>query len=288
MPLPDHYSSPQHLPFNQTALATEFSLESPERDPGGAGAWVLLHGGELLVTDGPAPALPEGALPPVAGGEPVYIGRYRGQPCRALALPREAPLPAGLHGESLLAADPALSLPLMSLAGTAGQILHWLKNSRFCDRCGGGTMPVPGGWGRRCDACGYTHFPHIHPCIIVLVRRGSELLLTRKAEWPQGRYSLVAGFLDVGECLEEAVHREVLEETGVRVSNVRYVGSQCWPFPSQLMAGFVADYAGGELRVEEAELEDARWFSIDALPALPPKRSIARYILDHFGTPGGA
>jgi NAD+ diphosphatase len=92
----------------------------------------------------------------------------------------------------------------------------------------------------------------------------------------------VAGFLDFGECLEEAAAREVLEETGVRVKNIRYVGSQCWPFPSQLMAGFVAEYDGGEVVVEEKELEDARWFPVDALPLMPPRRSIARYILDNF------
>jgi NAD+ diphosphatase len=114
------------------------------------------------------------------------------------------------------------------------------------------------------------------------VRREGEVLLTRKAEWPEGRYSLVAGFVDFGECLEETVDREVEEETGVRVKDIRYVGSQCWPFPSQLMAGFTAEYAGGEVRVEEKELEDARWFPVTELPGMPPRRSIARFILDHY------
>jgi NAD+ diphosphatase len=229
--------------------------------------------------------LPDGSASPVEapGREPVYLGRYRGRPCRALAISRQATLPAGLRPEGLLAAEPVLSPALLSLGGTAGQVLHWLRGGRYCDRCGAQTEPMPGEWGRRCVSCGYAHFPHIHPCVIVLVRRGSELLLTRKADWPPGRYSLVAGFLDFGECLEEAVHREVLEETGVRVAGVRYIGSQCWPFPSQLMAGFVADYAGGEVVVDRTELEDARWFPQDALPTLPPRRSIARYILDNFG-----
>jgi len=283
MPFPDRYPSPQHLPFNRTALAAEFELESPDRDPGGAGVWVLLRSGELLVTDTPQATLPEGVLPAGDAARAVYIGRHLGRPCRALKLSPELALPAGLRSENLLAAQPGLSLALLSLAGTAGSILHWLGNSRHCARCGAATVPMPGEWGRTCSSCGYAHFPHIHPCVIVLVRRGRELLLTRKAGWPPGRYSLVAGFLDFGECLEEAVAREVREETGVTVSNVRYVGSQSWPFPSQLMAGFVADYVAGEVVVETTELEDARWFSIDALPLLPPKRSIARYILDHFG-----
>lgn len=104
--------------------------------------------------------------------------------------------------------------------------------------------------------------------------------MTRKQEWPPGRYSLVAGFLDFGESLEECAIREVREETGIEIENVRYVGSQNWPFPAQLMAGFVADYAGGEIKVDISELEDARWFAFDALPSLPPKRSIARHIID--------
>ncbi len=285
MPLPDCYSSPVHLPFNRTAMAGDFQLETPDRDPGGPGTWVLLRGSDLIVTPGTTPELPTGSRLPVSdpGQEPVYLGRYRGQPCRALAIDRQAGLPDGFSAESLLAAQPTLSLSLLSLGGMAGQILHWLRGSRWCDRCGGACVPLPGEWGRHCPACNYAHFPHIHPCVIVLVRRGDEVLLTRKAEWPAGRYSLVAGFLDFGECLEEAVVREVEEETGVRVGNLRYVGSQSWPFPSQLMAGFVADYEGGEVVVEKTELEDARWFRNNELPLLPPKRSIARYILDKFG-----
>jgi NAD+ diphosphatase len=108
------------------------------------------------------------------------------------------------------------------------------------------------------------------------------VLLTRKAEWPPGRYSLVAGFLDFGESLEECAIREVREETGIGIKNVRYVGSQNWPFPAQLMAGFVADYASGGIKVDPDELEDARWFHVDALPSLPTKRSIARHIIDTF------
>ncbi len=240
MPLPESFPSPLHLPFNATALAADFRLESPDADPGGPGCWVLLRGSELLVAAGSEPVLPHGELPVTgaAGHTPVFLGRYRGLPCRALAIARDTEIPPGLAAESLLATDPLLSTALLSLGGVAGQILHWQQGSRFCAQCGARTIAMSSEWGRRCSACNYSHYPHIHPCVIVLIRRGRELLLTRKTEWPAGRYSLVAGYLDFGECLEEAVHREVLEETGVRVNNVRYIGSQSWPFPSQLMAGF--------------------------------------------------
>jgi NAD+ diphosphatase len=286
-PLPESFPSPVHLPFNSHSLQDRFQPGTPDADPGGAeGLLVLLRGSELLAA-GPVGdlRLPRGPLEKItgeSGSPPLYLGTWEGEPCRALALPREKPVPEGLSAESLLAAEPNLPISLLTLGGTAGQILHWEKNSRFCARCGGPLERIPGQWGKKCPACAYSHFPHIHPCAIVLVRREGEVLLTRKAEWPEGRYSLVAGFLDFGECLEEAVDREVLEETGVRVKDIRYVGSQCWPFPSQLMAGFTAEYAGGEVRVEEKELEDARWFPVRELPALPPRRSIARFILDHY------
>jgi NAD+ diphosphatase len=281
-PLPDSFPSPLHLPFNGACLQGKFSLSAPNCDPGGAGFWLVLRGSELVVTE--SLRLPEGNLPGElfsAPSDPLYIGNWQGRPCRALTLPGEHPLPAGFTAESLLATEPGLSIELLTLGGVAGQILHWERGSRFCARCGGEMERVADVWGRRCRGCDYDHYPHIHPCVIVLVRRGGEVLLTRKAVWPPGRYSLVAGFLDFGECLEEAVVREVLEETGVLVNNVRYVGSQNWPFPSQLMAGFLADYVGGEVVVEEKELEDARWFPVTALPVLPPKRSIARYLLDN-------
>lgn len=288
-PLPQYYPSPRHLPFNSESLKNDFILETPERTPkDDVGAWVLLQGTRLvLYEDSGGPALPLGKLPDFAaatGRTPVFIGTWKGSACTAMALPGSLELPPGYVFENILSSEPCIGIELLSLAGVAGQILHWEKNSRFCSRCGGTLNRLPGEWGKTCHQCDYAHFPHIHPCVIVIVRRKGEVLLTRKAAWPEGRYSLVAGFLDFGECLEEAVAREVREETGVEIDNVRYIGSQAWPFPSQLMAGFVADWAEGEIVVEEAELEDARWFGVDDLPALPPKRSIARYLIDTFAT----
>lgn len=278
MSLPTGYHSALQLPFNRTCLDERLQLTSPDADPGGSGVWLAVRGGDLLVA-GPRewPVLPEGSF---GWGDGLYLGSWDGRPCRLARIKKDDPLPDGLHPENLLAAEPALPIELLSLGGLARMVLHWERHSRCCPACGAVLERLPGEWGKRCPACAAMLFPQVAPCAIVLVRRPGEVLLTRKPEWAPNRYSLVAGFLEFGECLEEAAAREVLEETGVRVANVRYLGSQCWPFPSQLMAGFVADWAGGEVVVDTRELADARWFPVDALPDLPPKRSIARYILD--------
>lgn len=280
--LPSSFASPLYLPFNAECLRANFSPAAPEADPGGEGVWVVLRGNELLLPVTSAPTLPAGPLPPIGAAPSLFIGFWDGLPCRVLLLPGDGEVPAGWSAESLLVPEPRLPIELLTLGGTASQILHWEKSSRFCPACGGGTARLPGQWGKRCHTCGGDRYPHVAPCAIVLVHRPGELLLVRKAIWPPGRYGLVAGFLDLGECLEETAAREVFEETGIRIRNLRYVGSQCWPFPSQLMAGFTAEYAGGEVQVAENELEDARWFPVDALPALPPRRSIARYLLDNY------
>jgi NAD+ diphosphatase len=280
-----YFSSPLHLPFNSSCLHEHFRHGTPDQEPGGPGYWVLLRGSELLLqqhADGVQ--LPYGVRSPdwpLLIGE-VFIGRWKGAPCRLLNWPEDIPLAEGLVPCQLRDWGTSLPIELLSLGGLANQIWHWESNSCFCSRCGGPMVRLPHEWGKRCEACAAVHFPHIHPCAITLVRRPGEVLLTRKAEWPDGHYSLVAGFVNFGECLEETAVREIAEETGVRVKNLQYVGSQCWPFPTQLMAGFIADYAGGELVVDYGELADARWFSVDALPLMPPRRSISRYILDNY------
>lgn len=283
--LPDSYIHPIHLPFNYEPMRARFQLQTPDRDPGGAGFWVVLQKSKVLVVNGPQGLeLPLADKVPVSQvvSAPIFFGFWDGRPCRVVRLGRDGTFPNGATVVDIMANDPGLEIDLLSLIGTAGQILHWDRIGQYCSLCGSEMERMADEWGQKCAKCGHAHFPHIHPCIIVAVSRGDELLLARKPEWAPNRYSLVAGFLDFGECLEEAVVREVREETGIEVSNIRYVGSQSWPFPSQLMAGFTADYAGGEIVVEEKELEDVRWFKADALPNLPPKRSISRFLIDAF------
>jgi NAD+ diphosphatase len=276
--LPEYYASTLDLPFNRACLDSQFDLQSPTEDPGGRGYGLLLRGNLLLVEKTQSCIkLPYGEW---GGDSSIYLGLWQGKPCRLVTLDAGSLLPEGLEPFGLLEDKPLLPIELLSLGGLGRMVLHWQARSSFCGYCGQPTDWMSGEWGRKCSSCSSHSFPAIHPCAIVLVRRPGQILLTRKAEWAPNRYSLVAGFQEFGESLEETAMREIAEETGIVANNVRYVGSQCWPFPSQVMVGFVADYVSGEIKVETTELEDARWFSVDDLPALPPKRSIARYILD--------
>ena len=276
--LPEYYASTMHLPFNRACLDNQLVLQSPGEDTGGPGYGVLLRDNKMLaVKDPDSIKLPHGEW---TNCPTLYLGRWQGRPCRLVDLDSGRELPENLEGFGLLDEKPQLSIELLSLGGMGRMIQHWQERSRFCGYCGQPTDWLSGEWGRTCDSCGKHAFPAIHPCAIVLVTRPGEVLLTRKPEWAPNRYSLVAGFQEFGESLEETAIREIAEETGVVANNVRYVGSQSWPFPSQVMVGFVADYVEGEVTVDTTELADARWFYIDDLPGLPPKRSIARYILD--------
>jgi NAD+ diphosphatase len=168
------------------------------------------------------------------------------------------------------------------LAGRAVQIVAWDRDHRYCGRCGGETLRTPGQLERSCPRCGLAHYPRLAPAVIVRVTDGDRILLARSSRLPTGMYSTLAGFVEPGETLEETVAREVREEVGIEVRNLRYFGSQPWPFPNSLMIGFTADYAGGELRLQESEIADAGWYTAGALPQIPPRISIARALIDDF------
>lgn len=275
-----------NLPFNYSSIKNEFEFFTAGADElSPDGTWVIIQANSVIVEQSNSGLmLPSGTLPEwlTPQQNPVFIGLWRKKPLWGITVSGSLPLKPPYLAANFNAVDELMDIQALTLAGLAKQILHWERQSRHCPRCGAQTEPIAAGRGKLCVSCNTEHFPHIHPCAIVLVKRGNELLLTRKAEWAPGRYSLVAGFLDMGESLEECAIREVREETGIDITNVRYVGSQNWPFPAQLMAGFVADYAGGEIVVDRHELDDARWFRVDALPELPPSRSIARWIIDNF------
>ena len=169
------------------------------------------------------------------------------------------------------------------LAGRASQLVDWYKSHRFCGTCG--TRTIHHGSERTlvCDHCSLDFFPRISPCVIMLVTKGDQMLLAQSSRFKSNFYSCLAGFIEIGETPEQTVHREVKEEVNLQVKNVRYISSQSWPFPSQLMLGFLAEYDSGEIFPEPSEIADARWFDIDSLPNVPSEKiSVAGKLIGTF------
>jgi NAD+ diphosphatase len=213
----------------------------------------------------------------------IELGALDGVPCRAVELSPDEPLPRGTVLRGLRALHGVLDAGDFRRAVRAVQIVEWDRSHQFCGRCGHATERVPGEFARACPVCAVPEYPRLSPAVIVRIERGDEILLARGPATPPGMYSTLAGFVEPGESLEEAVVREVREEVGVELADVRYFGSQPWPFPHSLMIGFTASYAGGELTPQEGEIEHAAWFTPHAMPAVTPSRiSIARALIDDW------
>ena len=170
---------------------------------------------------------------------------------------------------------------LFYLAGRALQIVEWSENHQFCGRCGSPTQDHKSDRAK-VGSCGLISYPRLSPSIIVLITRGDEMLLARNANWPNGMYSTLAGFVEAGESIEQTVHREVFEEVGIKIKNLRYFSSQSWPFPNSLMLGFHAEYLDGEIRIQEEEIADARWFHYKEMPNKPAMMSISGWLIDDY------
>ena len=209
----------------------------------------------------------------------LYLGSLGGQACWAAELVEETP-PAGLAWAGLRSLFSVLEDAHFALAGRALQLLQWDRDHRFCGRCGTPTVPRAEERARACPACGLSAYPRVAPAVMALIKRGRELLLARSPHFPNGMYSALAGFVEPGETLEQCLAREVAEEVGVTVANLSYFASQPWPFPHSLMIAFVCDWAGGEIRTEDPEIEAANWFDVLQLPKIPSKISIARRLID--------
>jgi NAD+ diphosphatase len=208
-----------------------------------------------------------------------HIGDADGAPCRTAEIEGDAP--DGWTFAGLRTLFSVLPEPLFRVAGRALMVLDWDRSHRFCGRCGTPTRAKEGERARECPACGELAYPRISPAIIVAVTRGDRLLLVRHHRFAQ-RFTVVAGYVEPGETLEECVHREVREETGLEISEPRYFANQPWPFPHSLMVGFTAEHVSGEIVVEPSELIEGGWFSADALPPVPDKVTIARRLIDAF------
>jgi NAD+ diphosphatase len=250
--------------------------------PDGPALWLLFHGPDLLMLADGAPALLAGTTAAPDGidlGESFLIGALDGQACLVGLLPPDVTPPSGFQALGLRGVLAHGDAELAALASYAVHLVHWNGISRFCSVCGRPLNQLTdASWGRGC-ANGHTLYPPVSPATIALIHDGDRVLLTSKPGWGK-RYSLVAGFVEPGETLEECVAREVREEVGVDVTDIRYISSQPWPFPQQLMVGFFARYAGGQVAVDTTELADAAWFTRETLPELPPPYTISRQIIE--------
>ena len=241
----------------------------------------VFRGNELLLSE--EATLPEpGALRwlglPAARYQPVGLlgGRY----CRAAWIEADTEALPAHEWRGLRSLFGVFDESLMAVAGRAFQIADWARSHRFCGVCGSATQQVEGERCMRCPSCGHSAYPRISPAMMVLVKHGDAILLARHTHSPAAFYTALAGFLEAGESAEEAVHREVFEEVGLKVKDVRYFGSQPWPFPHSLMIAFTAEYVSGEIRVDEKEIAEARWFGPgDEMPRIPHAVSIAASLI---------
>jgi len=269
-------------------MAEDSSTLSAKSARGGqAGAfWCVVSRHKLLVAmDTDAAAIPFGEGLDRWGLVPLrqhYVGALRGFSCHGVEVSDKTPAPQGMAFVGLWSLYGLLEEDSFKVALTAMHLVEWDRTSQFCGRCGARTELRREERAKECTACGAIVFPRISPAVIVLIERGDRVLLARASHFPEGMHSVVAGFVEPGESLEETVSREIEEETGILVEDVRYFGSQPWPFPDSLMIGFTARYASGEIRIDGKEIVDAGWFSVDDLPEIPGKVSIARKLIDWF------
>ncbi|HVV68404.1 MAG TPA: NAD(+) diphosphatase [Gammaproteobacteria bacterium] len=213
-----------------------------------------------------------------------YLGVYDNTHCFVAEVAENSISPESMAFQHLRQSYEALSdnEDLFLLASRAKQILLWDKSTRFCGYCGQETTLSTTERAKTCSHCNAVFYPHVAPVILVRIHRQKQLLLARSPHFTKGIYSVLAGFVEPGESAEQTVVREVFEEVGIKIKNIQYFGSQPWPFPSNLMLAFTAEYESGEIVIDNIEIEDAGWFSVDQLPELPKKLSLSRKLIDDF------
>ena len=211
-----------------------------------------------------------------------YLGTLDGSPCYSSEIADDAIAPEGMFFRGLRELFGLIDTDLFGIAGRAFQTVNWDRTHQYCGRCGTPTETKSDERAKACPKCELIHYPRISPAIIVAVMKENRILLARNARFPFKFYSVLAGFVEVGETFEECVKREVKEEVGIKVKNITYFGSQPWPFPNSLMVGFTADYDSGKIKIDETEIQEAGWFTAHDLPLLPTKISIARRLIDWF------
>jgi NAD+ diphosphatase len=248
--------------------------------------WFVFHEGRLLIkADDEDQLIPNARELTESNIAPIhkqYLGKLDGHPCYAAELAYNGAVPHGFELEGVRRLFSRLEEEMIWVAGRANQLVDWSQSHKFCGRCGHATEDKQKERAKICPECGLINYPRVSPAIIVAVIKDHQILLGSNRRFKGGFYSVLAGFAEPGESLEECVAREVNEEVGIALKNIRYFGSQPWPFPNSLMVGFIADYAGGRIKVDKSEIVKAAWFSAQNLPPIPPKISIARHLIDWF------
>ncbi|MGC1216141.1 MAG: NAD(+) diphosphatase [Phormidesmis sp.] len=298
LPLNLPLSSPLNLPLSSPLnppLLNPFAISDsfhPATAPIAAMAsaldtlWFIAQGSSIVVTETEdEPSVPQAVAIEAAGMMPVrsqFLGYLHNRPCIAVALAEPMALPTGYRLCSLRSLYGELNEDLFAIAARTVQIIEWDRTHQYCGQCATPTIQLPHQRVKRCSRCNLRQYPQLSPAVIMLIYRGDEVLLARAPRFRAGLYSVLAGFVEPGESLEETVAREVREEVGIEIKNIRYFGSQPWPFPKSLMMGFIAEYDSGALILDPVEIEAADWFPKHSLPPVPGPLSIARKLIDWF------
>jgi NAD+ diphosphatase len=252
----------------------------------GPGWWFVVRDSDVLVrTETGSESFPHLTDPTELGLRAPhrhYLGLLDGRPCHVAALAEAETPPDGWTLAGLRSLFGRVEDTTFWVAARAVQIAEWDRNHRFCGHCGSPTHLRAGERAMECLQCGLTAFPRVAPAVIVLIERGDEVLLARSHRFTGEIYSVIAGFVEPGETLEQAAAREIMEEVGLRVKNLRYFGSQPWPFPHSLMVAFTCEYAEGEIRIEPKEIAEAAWFRHDRMPRIPGAMSVARRLIEAY------
>jgi NAD+ diphosphatase len=261
------------------------STEGPARKTDSAYWFVFQERKMLVIANTSTSPIPRIADVRDIGLKPIreiYLGSLNGTHCYAAEVEVSSRPPEGMAFHGLRELHGRTDERLLGVAFKAIHTIEWDRVDQYCNRCGSKNHPKIGERAKECPRCGHVSFPRISPAIIVLIEHDDKALLARSPRFKEGLYSTLAGFVEPGETLEDAVRREVKEEAGIDVKNIRYFGSQPWPFPDSLMIGFTAEYAGGDIKVDDNEILDARWFGVDEMPEIPGKISISRALIDSF------
>ncbi|MCU7495415.1 MAG: NAD(+) diphosphatase [Ignavibacteria bacterium] len=262
------------------------AVKAPENSGGLASWWFVFKRDELLVlTNNGKAEIPFNKDLSDINIKPLkkqYLGTMGESPSFAVEVSLETEAPRGMAFRNLRSLLGEFSDELFALSGRAFQVISWDLNHQYCGRCGTPTVAKQEERAKVCPNCGLVSYPRISPAIIVAVINRNKLLLAKSSRFKSDMYSVLAGFVEAGETFEDSIRREIREEANIEVRNIRYFGSQPWPFPDSLMVGFTAEYDSGDLRPDGVEIVDLQWFSPSELPHIPGRWSIARRLIDWF------